>query len=181
LHDLAGDELVTGLLNGTLELAIMVEHTDESTTGLQFEELRRYRFCVAMAPGNPLARRRSFSIEEVARHPLVALRRRDYTEYHRILERMFAPAKLRANIAVECDSSNSMLTKLEASDHIAIVNELFRRAAGKRLVYRSLINSSETQIVGVARASDGDVTPAGEKFCEVLRTTCANLPRGKES
>ena len=67
---------------------------------------------------------------------------------------MFAPARFRANIAVECDSSNSMLTKLEAGDHIAIVNELFRRAAGKRLVYRSLANSSESQVVGIARASD---------------------------
>jgi hypothetical protein len=134
-----------------------------------------------MAPGNPLVRRRSFSLEEVARHPLVALRRRDYTEYHQVLERIFAPAKFRANIAVDCDSANSMLTTQEAGNHFAIVNELFRRAAGKRLVYRPLANSSESQVVGIARASNGDVTPAGEKFCRVLRSICARLPRRKKT
>lgn len=176
LHDLAGDELVEGLMNESLELAVMVKHTDEAATGIQFEELRRYSFCVAMAPGNPLARKKFFTVEQVAKHPLVGLHRRDYTEYHRILERIFAPARIRPSIVVECDSSNSMLTELEAGSNIAIVSELFRRIAGKRLVYRSLSNSTESQTVGVARATNGDVTPAGEKFCEALRTVSASLP-----
>lgn len=175
LHDLAGDELIEGLLNGTLELAVMVQHTDESATGLDFEELRRYAFCVAMAPGNPLAHRRSFSVEQLANQPLIGLRRRDYTEYHRILDRIFAPVNKRPVIAVECDSSNSMLTELEAGRHIAIVTELFRHVAGRRLVYRPLANSTETQTVGIARATKGDLTPAGERFCEVLRTVSQGL------
>lgn len=176
LHDLAGDELIAGLLNGTLELAITVRYTDGSATGTEFEELRRYPFCVAMAAGNPLARKKSFTIEEVAAHPLVGLRRSDYTEYYRILNRMFAPVKARPQVAVECDGSTSMLTELEAGDNIAIVSEVFRRIAGKRLVYRPLSNSTESQAVGIARATQGDVTPAGEKFCEMLRAVSANLP-----
>lgn len=176
LHDLAGDELIAGLLNGTLELAITVRYTDGSATGTEFEELRRYPFCVAMAAGNPLARKKSFTIEEVAAHPLVGLRRSDYTEYYRILNRMFAPVKARPQVVVECDGSTSMLTELEAGDNIAIVSEVFRRIAGKRLVYRPLSNSTESQAVGIARATQGDVTPAGEKFCEMLRAVSANLP-----
>jgi DNA-binding transcriptional LysR family regulator len=93
LHDLAGDELIEGLLNGTLELAVMGKHTDEAATGIEFEELRRYSYCVAMARRNPLARKKSFSVEQVAKEPLVGLRRRDYTEYHRILDRLFAPRR----------------------------------------------------------------------------------------
>lgn len=68
-----------------------------------------------------------------------------------------------------------MLTELEAGDNIAIVSEVFRRIAGKRLVYRPLSNSTESQAVGIARATQGDVTPAGEKFCEMLRAVSANL------
>jgi DNA-binding transcriptional LysR family regulator len=137
--------------------------------------LRRYPFCVAMAAGNPLARKKSFTIEEVAARPLVGLRRSDYTEYYRILNRIFAPVKARPQVVVECDGSTSMLTELEAGDNIAIVSDVFRRIAGKRLVYRPLSNSTESQAVGIARATQGDVTPAGEKFCEMLRAVSANL------
>jgi hypothetical protein len=37
------------------------------------------------------------------------------------------------------------------------------------LDYRPLKGIRETISVGIARASAGDVTPAGEKFCEILR------------
>jgi len=35
---------------------------------------------------------------------------------------------------------------------------------------------SEVAAVGVARATKGNVTPAAEKFCEVLRQTSIQLP-----
>ncbi|HEY5894339.1 MAG TPA: LysR substrate-binding domain-containing protein [Chthoniobacterales bacterium] len=175
LHDLAGDELIAGLLDGTLELAVTVEHTDESVPGIEFEELRRYPFCVAMAAGHPFARKKSVTLEEVASQPLIGLRRRDYTEYYRILDRMFAPTEVRPEIAVECDGSTSMLAELEAGRCIGVVSELFRHIAGKRLVYRPLSNSTESHGIGIARAAKGDVTPAGEKFarrCERLLRPC---------
>jgi hypothetical protein len=68
-----------------------------------------------------------------------------------------------------------MVTELEAGRHIAIVTELFRHVAGRRLVYRPLAGSTETQTVGIARATKGDLTPAGERFCEVLRTVSQGL------
>jgi hypothetical protein len=40
---------------------------------------------------------------------------------------------------------------------------------GKRLVYRPLTGVTETVSIGIARRKDGDVTPAGERFCEALR------------
>src|SRR3954452_9826055 len=42
LHDLSSDELIAGLQNGTLELAIMVEPTGEQTAGIECELLRTY-------------------------------------------------------------------------------------------------------------------------------------------
>src|SRR6266851_6530657 len=40
LHDLSSNELITGLRNATLELAIMVEPIGEQTAGIEFESLR---------------------------------------------------------------------------------------------------------------------------------------------
>jgi hypothetical protein len=37
------------------------------------------------------------------------------------------------------------------------------------LRYRPVTGITEVVPVGVVRAKNGDVTPAGEKFCEILR------------
>jgi len=59
--------------------------------------------------------------------------------------------------------------ELEAGRAIALVTTIAKLAAGKRLVYRPLTGTTEIQFVGIARATKGDVTPAGERFCEILR------------
>jgi hypothetical protein len=70
---------------------------------------------------------------------------------------------------MECDSESSLFMEVEAGRAIALVTTIAKLAAGKRLVYRPLTGTTETQSVGIARATKGDVTPAGEKFCELLR------------
>jgi DNA-binding transcriptional LysR family regulator len=59
LHDLSSDELIAGLRDGTLELAIMVEPAGEQTTGIEFEVLRTYPLCVGMTTAHPFARLKS--------------------------------------------------------------------------------------------------------------------------
>jgi hypothetical protein len=54
---------------------------------------------------------------------------------------------------------------------------VFILVAGKRLLYRPLTGTTEVGSVGIARASQGDVTPAGEKFCEILRQLTASRSR----
>src|SRR6185436_9425623 len=64
LHDLSSDELIAGLQNGTLELAIMVPPVGDQTTGIQFEVLRTYPLCVAMTASHPFARMKSIPLEK---------------------------------------------------------------------------------------------------------------------
>jgi len=168
LHDLSSEELIAGLHNATLELAIMVQPTGEQTAGIEFELLRTYPWCVALSAAHPFARLKSISLGKLAAQPLVVLRRKDYSEYHGILERIFAPISARPRIAVECDSASSVITEVEAGRGIFLAAVL-KRVAGKRLLYRPLTGTTEVQSVGIGRATKGDVTPAGEKFCEILR------------
>jgi hypothetical protein len=70
---------------------------------------------------------------------------------------------------VECDSASSVILEVEAGRGIALVNTILKLVTGKRLLYRSLTGTTEAQSVGIARATKGDVTPAGERFCEILR------------
>ncbi len=169
LHDLASDELIAGLQNGTLELAIMVPPAGDQTTGIQFELLRTYPLCVAMTATHPFVRLKSITLEKLAAEPLVGLRRKDYSEYYRIVDRVFASVHAKPRIAVECDSASSLITEVEAGRGVALSSTIFKLVAGKRLLYRPLTGTTEVASVGIARASKGDVTPAGEKFCEILR------------
>jgi DNA-binding transcriptional LysR family regulator len=169
LHDLSTDELIAGLRNGALELAIMVQPLGGQTAGIEFEILRDYPWCVALSTSHPFARLKSIALEKVATEPLVGLTRKRYSEYHRVFERIFASVSVKPRIAVESDSESSLVMEVEAGHGIAIVTRILKLTSGKRLLYRPLTGTMETQSVGIARATDGDVTPAGEKFCEILR------------
>jgi len=169
LHDLSSDELITGLRNATLELAVMVPPTGDQTAGIQFEVLRTYPLCMAMSAAHPFARLKSITLEKLAAEPLIGLRRKDYSEYYDVLDRIFAPIGAKPRIAVECDSASSLITEVEAGRGLALSSTIFKLVAGKRLLYRPLTGTTEVASVGIARATKGDVTPAGEKFCEILR------------
>jgi LysR family transcriptional regulator, benzoate and cis,cis-muconate-responsive activator of ben and cat genes len=171
LHDLSSEELIAGLQNGTLELAIMVPPAGDQTAGIQFEVLRTYPLCVAMSAMHPFARLKSIPLEKLAAEPLVVLRRKDYPESDRYLDRLFASFRAKPRIAVECDSASSLITEVEAGRGIALATPIFKLVTGKRLLYRPLTGTAEVLSVGIARATKGDVTPAGEKFCEILRKT----------
>ena len=171
LHDLSEQELIDGLRNGRLELAITPRAAGFQSGGLQFEALRSYPVCVAVAPTHRLARLKSITLEEAAAEPLIGFSREDYSEYYVGLDRIFGPAGIKPRVAVECDSASSLITEVETGRGIAIASPILKHASGKRLLYRPLTGTTEVLSVGIARATKGDVTPAGEKFCEILRRT----------
>jgi DNA-binding transcriptional LysR family regulator len=168
LHDVSFDELIAGLRNATLELAIMLQPTGEQFAGIEFEPLLTYPYCVALTAAHPFARLKSVPLEKVVAEPLIGLRRKDYRKY---LNRIFAPTGVKPRIGIECDTFGSMLIEVEAGRGIALCMPLPRIAASKRMLYRPLTGTTETLSVGIARAAQGGVTSAGEKFCEILRTT----------
>ena len=179
LHDLSTDEIISGLRDAALELGVLIEPTAEQAAGIEFESLRTYPYCVVMPASHPFARLKSIPLEKLATQSLVVLRRKDYSEYHRTLARIFAPISSKPRIAVECDSASSVITEVEAGRGVVVASPLLRLAAGKRLLFRSLDTTEAQAAVGIARATKGDVTPAGEKFCEILRKISRGLAVAK--
>jgi DNA-binding transcriptional LysR family regulator len=190
LHELSGDELIVGLRNATLELAITVLPTSEQTrwcgyggrlariAGIEFESLHTYPYCVVVTAAHPFARLKSVALEKVAAEPLISLRRQDYREY---LNRIFAPTGVKPRIAVQCDTFGSLLIEVQAGHGIALGIPIFKLTAAKRLLYRPLTGTTEALSVGIARATKGDMTPAGEEFCEILRNISNGTNGGKPS
>src|SRR6185436_6845199 len=122
-----------------------------------------------MSAAHPFARLKSIPLEKLAAEPLIGLRRKDYPEYYHFLDRIFAPVRIKPRVAVECDSASSLITEVEAGRGIALASPSFKLVAGKRLLYRPLTGTTEVGTIGIARATKGDVTPAGETFCKILR------------
>jgi LysR family transcriptional regulator, benzoate and cis,cis-muconate-responsive activator of ben and cat genes len=177
LHDASQREIVDGLQSGTLELAIVPQAMDWQNTGIEFEVLRTYPFCVALAPRHPLARLKAIPLEKVAAEPIVGFSRKDYPEYFPFIERLFLPLGVKPRVAVECDSASSLITAVETGRGIAMAISVFKIVSGKRLVYRPIAGMKDEMPVGIARAKNGDVTPAGEKFCEILRSISKRTSR----
>jgi DNA-binding transcriptional LysR family regulator len=167
LHDLGSDEICNELRNGKLHLGLMMQPSEESTAGIEFEEIGRYPFFVAMASGHPLSRLKTVSPEALANESLAVLDRRRNSEFYRILHRVFAPR--RPNIAAESDSMNSLITEINIGKCVAVVSQIFKQAVGKRLLYRKLVNTEVCMCVGIARAKNGDLPPSGEKLCATIR------------
>jgi len=168
LHDLAGDEISAGLRRGELELGLMVRPLKANAEGLTFEPLLRVPLAVACAPDHPLAKLRRVKVHQLLEHPLVVLRIEDYSDYHHMLDAVFA-GQSPPRIAAECDSMSSLVTEVAGGRGIALVSRLVERVIGPRLTFRSIQDTAVFQEVGLCRALKGDVTPAGENFCDYVR------------
>jgi DNA-binding transcriptional LysR family regulator len=168
LHDLSTEEMLAGIREGKLHVAFVVRPSRAMLRGLRFEELARDALRLAVAPNHLLARRRSVTLARAAREPLVIFSRKDYPEYHKFLEAMFAPAKARLLIAEEHDSSASLITAVESGAGVAVVPDSFACFTGPRLKLVPLSPAPEPLPIGALWARDG-LTTAAEHFLKAAK------------
>ena len=150
LHDMSTQEMLRGLRDGKLHVALMIQTSAKVLAGLVFDELRRYAICVAAHPAHPLARARKVSLEQVATERLIAYTLADYPEYHAWLAALFAPLKCPPQIAEEHDSSTSLIASVEAGRGVALVQQGFDCLAGPRLKVRPLTPAPPPFVAGIA-------------------------------
>src|SRR5260221_212014 len=81
-YDMSTREMLSGLRDGKLDVALLIEVPPKVVTGIVFKELCRYGVWLATHPAHPLARARKVTLEQVANEPLIAYTRADYPEYH---------------------------------------------------------------------------------------------------
>jgi DNA-binding transcriptional LysR family regulator len=170
LHDFSTEEMLTGLRDGRLQIAFVVRLTPAMLRGLTFEELARDPFCLAVAPGHPLALRRTVKLEEAAREPLITYSRKDYPEAHENLVAMFAAVKSKPRIAEEHDSVSSLIAAVEAGNGVAIAPQSLACTAGPRLKLIPFSPALPPLVVGAAWSKSG-FTPVGERFLNCARET----------
>ncbi|MEY2408348.1 MAG: hypothetical protein QOF48_1018, partial [Verrucomicrobiota bacterium] len=131
LHDLSTEEMLAGLRESRLHVALMIDPGAKALRGLLFDELRRYAVCVAAHPAHPLAKSRNVRLQVIAAERLLGYTRRDYPEYHEFLKSQFGPLGLHPEMAEEHDSATSLVAAIEAGRGIALVPVAFACFAGE--------------------------------------------------
>ena len=170
LHDFSTEEMLAGLRDGKLQIAFVVRLTPALLRGLRFEELIRDPICLAVAPKHPLAGRRSVTLAEVAREPLITYSRKDYPDAHEHLAAMFAAIKSKPRIAEEHDSVSSLIAAVEAGNGVAIATQSLTCTAGPRLRLIPFWPALSPLLVGAAWVNKG-LTPAAERFLRCAKET----------
>lgn len=163
LHDLSTEEMLNGLREGRLDLALMIEPDKQSLTALTFQELRRYGVRVAVPPGHALAKAKHVELKSLARERLVGYTRKDYPEYHQWLEDLFAPLGKNPPSLEEHDSATSLIAAVESGRGVAFVPESFACFTGPRLTLVPLHPAPASFPVGVVRKR-GKPVPAVVEF-----------------
>ena len=165
LHDLSTEEMLTGLRDRRLNVALMVAPEGSQLRGLRFHEIARYPICVGVAPGHRFARSRAVTLQKIVTEPFIAYSRADYPEYHEGLAKMFAPVGRIPAIAEEHDSVTSLIAAVEAGRGIALVPSCMACLAGPRLKILPVTPPLGPVVVGaVCRKTGG--SPIAQKFVD---------------
>jgi len=168
LHDLSTEEMLAGLRENRLQIAFVPRPKPAVLRGFRFEALARNPICLAVAPKHPLAGRRTVTLEEAAREPLITYSRKDYPDAHEHLAAMFATIKAKPRIVEEHDSVSSLIAAVEAGNCAAVVTRSLTCTAGPRLKLLPISPAPEPLIVGVAWSKDG-LTPRTERFLKCAK------------
>jgi LysR family transcriptional regulator, benzoate and cis,cis-muconate-responsive activator of ben and cat genes len=168
LFDLSTKEMLAGLENDTLDVALTVG-SDRDGHGLKWTPLVRVNWQLAVNRNHPLARRSSVTPEEVARGPLLVFCQRDYPEYWEIIIGWLREHRQRPAIAGEYDGVNSLLAAVESGLGIALVSTSAARLAPERVRLKPLSGAPKSLCIAAGYRVGREAEKPLAVFIEELR------------
>lgn len=133
LWDLSTEEMLEGVRNGKLQIAMLVRPTDTMLSGLHYEELTSDQMRLAVSPSHALASGNSVTLKQVVEEPLVAYEERNYPEYREYLKALFDGSGKSPRIVQEHDSGTSLFAAVEAGSGVAFLPQSLACVVGARL------------------------------------------------
>jgi len=108
------------LLQKKLDIALTVPPR-KLPRELDMKELERYDPCVAVGATHPLAKSKFVSLDQMASEPVAVLARKDYPDYHKHLEKLFATIGHKPRISSEHDSGTTLIAAVAAGHEFALL------------------------------------------------------------
>lgn len=173
LHDQSTEEMLCGLDEHRLQVALSVKPTARELAKVVFEPLFERAACVAMAPAHPLAKLRAVPLGRMSAERFIAYSQTGYPEYHLWLAEVFRglPAP---EIVEEHDSSTSLIAAVEAGRGVALIQEGFGKLSGPRLKVRAISPESPRFVFGLAYRK-GALPASAEAFVKALKAASESV------
>lgn len=133
LHDMSTEEMLTGLRENKIAVAVMVQQPAQNLRGLHFLQLQCYRVSVAVSPLHPLARLKEVSLNEIVNERIVGYSQRDYPEFLHWFNRLNWPNRKPPRIAEEHDSVTSLIAAVESGRGVSVAPDSLACLVGPRL------------------------------------------------
>jgi DNA-binding transcriptional LysR family regulator len=175
LHDLTSEEMLAGVREGALALALMVRPNKRLLRGLRFEEVTRDAMCLAVPPNHEYAQLASVSLSQASRERLVIFHPADYPDYEDTLNSVFGHIKWKLNVMQEHDSAASLIAAVESGAGLAVVPESFSCMSGPRLKLVPLTPSPAPLVIGAVWVAKHGTTPV-EGFIQSAKAA-GSLPK----
>jgi DNA-binding transcriptional LysR family regulator len=176
LREMTTNEMLRGLRDHTLDVALTVLIAERDFEGLIVELVAIYPLCVAASSKHRFARLREVPMSEFAREPILGRSRREYPEAHDAQLKILAPYTRSPNIIEEYDRFASLIAAVEAGRGVALVAHLQSRASGKNLVLRPLKPAPPHLAVAIAYRVEG-VSTVAAAFIAATRAVRLKQPR----
>lgn len=172
LFDLSTEEMLEGLENDTLDVALSVGQ-QRGTRGLKWTPLRRAPWQLVVNRNHPLARRSQVTPAEVAREPLLVFCQRDYPEYWDIITGWLRRHELRPRIAGEYDGLESLMAAVESGLGVALLTSRTVHRVPERVRLKNLSAAPEPVCIAVGHRDDRTGDKPLAVFIEELRKAAA--------
>jgi len=173
LHDLSVSEMIQGLAEGRLDVALTARPLARQLRGLVFTRLRNYYVCIALNNHHPLARHKRVNLNQLKNERFIAYTRTEYPEYHEWVDTLFRQSQNTSpELFEEHDSGTSLITAVEAARGVAIVPSVFSCVVGQRLTLCELQPGPEPLSVGLAYRSR-QLSPAARRFVKLTSALAA--------
>ncbi len=157
------------LINGEVDLAIMVSNALGEPQALEVEPLNRSPSRVWMASGHPLAERSELTLQESARYPLVVL---EADRIEEVLNSLWAKHSLLPIVLMRSTSLEAVRSLVGVGAGIALLPDFLYRPwtlDAEHVEARALTNAMPTIDVGLVWRRGTPSRPLANEFIELIR------------
>lgn len=172
-RDFTSVQMLNGLLDGDLDVALTVPLPPEMMGRLLTCELDRFPVCVAVKGGkSKFSSKRTLSLQDLRGLPFIGFSKADYPEYH-----MWAVPVLQqigAHMEQECDTEASLATAVAAGDGVALIASCFADKISHDIRVIRLTPTPTTVAVVAAWYADVEVA---NKFVNIAKQVTAKIGR----
>jgi len=178
MQEISRDEIERGIMDGDLDIAVMLVSNLQDSEGIESEVLIRSRRRLWLCADHPLMEKNAVSLAEVADEPYVIL---TVDEANRTALRYWARAPHPPRIIFETSSVEAVRSMVATGMGVTILSDMVYRPwslEGQRIEVRTVTDNVPTMDVGLAWRRGTNMSPSTRAFYEYLSLTFSGSGHG---